>query len=355
MDIFAITVTSDSMRLQSGRGETTFTVTNNSPRALRARAEILPAKPQAATWLSIAQEPERHFPPGAVEQFVVKINVPPGTPEEDHSFFLRVADIADPNERYTKGPTVAFKTAAAPAPPAPPPKPFPWWIFAVIGLGFLMIIGGIVYWAARDPGVPEVVGETEEEAIRILEAAGFTTITTASDSGRDQEGKVVSQIPGGGESRPEDNEVSIAVGVRYFRVQLKHGGEFMDGCNGPVHMSPVSFDASGCQLWREVSAGDGWFRLQLKQSEQFLDVENCAGPVVRTNSLSDSPQGEACQLWRHAAPTADGQWFKLQLKHNNWFLDADHCTAKLGMNPGSTWEDGACQLWKRVERDGRQP
>jgi hypothetical protein len=34
------------------------------------------------------------------------------------------------------------------------------------------------------------------------------------------------------------------------------------------------------------------------------------------------------------------------------FLDADHCSDQLGMNPGSTFDNGACQLWRMVPVPG---
>ena len=57
-------------------------------------------------------------------------------------------------------------------------------------------------------------------------------------------------------------------------------------------------------------------------------------------------EGGACQLWRFV-PAGNG-WHRLQLKHGNRFLDADHCGPTLGMSSGSDWEGGACQLWRLV-------
>ncbi|OLV20015.1 hypothetical protein [Deinococcus marmoris] len=42
------------------------------------------------------------------------------------------------------------------------------------------------------------------------------------------------------------------------------------------------------------------------------------------------------------------QFYRLQLQSDGQYLDADHCTATLGLNPGSTYADGACQLWRLV-------
>jgi hypothetical protein len=42
------------------------------------------------------------------------------------------------------------------------------------------------------------------------------------------------------------------------------------------------------------------------------------------------------------------RYYRLQLKHRGQYLDADHCTTKVGLNPGSDFEGGACQLWRLV-------
>ena len=91
-------------------------------------------------------------------------------------------------------------------------------------------------------------------------------------------------------------------------------------------------------------AQGAYYRLQLKHGGQYLDAAYC-GNRLGLNPGSDW-EGGACQLWRLVA--AGGGWSRLQLKHGNQFLDADHCGASMGLNPGSDWEGGACQLWRLV-------
>jgi hypothetical protein len=87
-----------------------------------------------------------------------------------------------------------------------------------------------------------------------------------------------------------------------------------------------------------------YYRLQLKHGEQYLDADHCS-TTVGMNPGSAYENG-ACQLWR-LVPAGDG-WSRLQLKHGGQYLDADHCTTKVGLNPGSDYENGACQLWRLV-------
>lgn len=93
-----------------------------------------------------------------------------------------------------------------------------------------------------------------------------------------------------------------------------------------------------------MPAEDGWSRLQLQQDGKFLDAEFCSAKIG-LNPGSDHESG-ACQLWK-LVPTGDG-WSRLQLKHDGKFLDVEYCSTKVTLNPGSDFEGGACQLWRLV-------
>ena len=89
---------------------------------------------------------------------------------------------------------------------------------------------------------------------------------------------------------------------------------------------------------------DYYYRLQLKNGGQYLDADHCTTKVA-LNPGSDFENG-ACQLWR-LVPVSDG-WSRLQLKHGGQYLDADHCTTTVALNAGSDFAGGACQLWRLV-------
>ncbi|MEO6000276.1 MAG: RICIN domain-containing protein [Chitinophagaceae bacterium] len=87
-----------------------------------------------------------------------------------------------------------------------------------------------------------------------------------------------------------------------------------------------------------------YYRIQLKSSGNYLDADHCS-TKLGLNPGSDYAEG-ACQLWR-LVQVGDG-WSRLQLKSNGQYLDADHCTTKIALNPGSEFSEGACQLWRFV-------
>jgi hypothetical protein len=81
---------------------------------------------------------------------------------------------------------------------------------------------------------------------------------------------------------------------------------------------------------------------------KYLDAKYC-GDQLNLNPGSTYADG-ACQLWRMVP--AGGGWFRIQLKYNGKYLDADHCSDALNMNPGSDYAGGACQLWRMVPVGG---
>jgi hypothetical protein len=87
--------------------------------------------------------------------------------------------------------------------------------------------------------------------------------------------------------------------VGYTRIQLKHGGQYLDAayCGKTITLNPGSdYEGGACELWRFVPAGGGYFRIQLKHGGQYLDAAYC-GNTITLNSGSDY-EGGACQLWR---------------------------------------------------------
>ena len=96
----------------------------------------------------------------------------------------------------------------------------------------------------------------------------------------------------------------------------------------------------------DAVAQETYFRLQLKQGGKYLDAVNCSDQVAM-HPGSTYANG-ACQLWRFV-PVGDG-WSRLQLKQGGKYLDAVNCSDQVAMNPGSTYANGACQLWRFVRQ-----
>jgi len=96
------------------------------------------------------------------------------------------------------------------------------------------------------------------------------------------------------------------------------------------------------------AVAEPYYRLQLKHGGQYLDAAYC-GNTISLNPWSNFENG-ACQLWRLVP--AGGGWNRLQLKHGGQYLDADHCGNRISLNPGSDWENGACQLWRLAPQSG---
>lgn len=144
---FSITTATNTVILNDKRqGQATFTVTNLMGRLLRGRAQLVSQDPAAAKWLSIAGAAERDFAIAGTEQYAVEIAVPATAAAGSYSFHLDMVGVENPDELFTKGPTVAFAVPVTP----PPRKPFPWWIVvAGAAVVLLLVVGIIVFMITR--------------------------------------------------------------------------------------------------------------------------------------------------------------------------------------------------------------
>ncbi|MFL5345380.1 MAG: hypothetical protein ACJ8AT_11330 [Hyalangium sp.] len=138
---FDITAATESVNLNaSGQGELAFTVSNALRVPVRVRAAVMMAGQGRPEWVSVSGGAERDLAPDGTQQFTVKFQIPPGTPPGRYTFHLLVTNVANPDEQYAEGPTVAFIVPEA-APVTK--KPFPWWIVA-LAAGVLIIVGAVV-------------------------------------------------------------------------------------------------------------------------------------------------------------------------------------------------------------------
>jgi hypothetical protein len=149
---FDITAATNTIRLNAQRrGEASFTVFNNSGRALRGRATLVALTPVVAPWLTLEGANERDFAVAATEQFTVHIAAPPEAVPGTYTFRLDEVDVALPDEGLTTGPSVNFDVPVPPPPPPPPPK-IPWGGWLVVGgVVLLVIIGIIAFLLLRQP------------------------------------------------------------------------------------------------------------------------------------------------------------------------------------------------------------
>ena len=78
----------------------------------------------------------------------------------------------------------------------------------------LLLIAGAIFWLVttkevKDVSVPNVVGYTTDEAIEMLEKAGFTYTTEQKNSETVEEGKVIKTVPKAGSTRKKGDTITI--------------------------------------------------------------------------------------------------------------------------------------------------
>jgi hypothetical protein len=164
---FAITAASNSVSLRNDRtGQAAFTVFNASGRPIRGRARIVAEDSTAEPWLSLVGDAERAFGIAGTQQFVVQIEATATAPAGDMRFRLDMVDVENPDENYSRGPTVTFQVPE----PVAAAKPFPWWIVAVVAgviilIGVAFVVGGNIRGTADDArATQQAVAQTQTAA-----------------------------------------------------------------------------------------------------------------------------------------------------------------------------------------------
>ncbi|HEX7897225.1 MAG TPA: PASTA domain-containing protein [Planctomycetota bacterium] len=213
---FAITTPVNTLELAGkASGEVTLTVTNQTDRALRGTARLVPIDPTRKEWIRVVDgEEERSFAPKGTHQYKVKVDVPQDTPKGAYTFRMDFVSSENPDEDSTPGPAIAVKVAAS-APPAP--NKFPMWIIPVIavvvigiGIGLYFALRGGGEPAAETVDVPDLKGKTVEEAGGALTALGLASrMGEVKDVAGAKPGTVVGQTPAAGEKAPKGSEVEI--------------------------------------------------------------------------------------------------------------------------------------------------
>ncbi len=170
---FAITTAKQTCALDSGRnGGASFTVTNTTGQPHRGLLKIKALGATDAAWITLQGDAEREFTANGTQQVSAKIAVPASVAPGKYNFRLDTISVADPDEDYTEGQSVAIEVQAA---AAVPPKKFPWWIVIVI-IAVLAIVGGFVTWLVTSGSkvtVTSVVGKQFSAAKKELEDLGL--------------------------------------------------------------------------------------------------------------------------------------------------------------------------------------
>jgi hypothetical protein len=107
---FVITSPTNTVLLGTDRtGQAAFTVSNQTGRAVRARASVAALDPTQVGWLAVTGLSERDYPTGGTEQITVTVTVPPDVAGGLYPFRLDVTSVVNPDEDWAQGPVVAFQ------------------------------------------------------------------------------------------------------------------------------------------------------------------------------------------------------------------------------------------------------
>jgi len=179
-------------------GSIVFNVTNKSSDSCAGRLSVVPSGSSKEEWFTIDGDRERTFASGETQTATIKISAPKDVPAGDYPFRLRAVAVNDPDNDHSEGPVA---TAKVPAPPVVEKKRSLWWLWLLIGLLVLALIGGGVWFAFfRDKG-PELIaapdftvgGMTVDQAKK--DPKGFKLVDVAGQPSGKPVGTIILQQP----------------------------------------------------------------------------------------------------------------------------------------------------------------
>ena len=233
---FDITNTNDALTLDaSGRGKQLFTVTNTTQKPLRGILRVRGLDSAQAGWFAVVGDGERDFPAGVGHQVEVEVKVPPGTPPAKFRMRLDALSVANPDDDFTEGPVVAL---TIPTVEVKKPTDMPWWVWLLIALVLLVVIGVVLYLVVKPSKpkpllVPQVVGQPFESAKTQLESAGIQVRRADQTISDDCAGKVISTQPAEGQSVAASAPVTLNVGMLpYGPATCRQGFVWREGFAG---------------------------------------------------------------------------------------------------------------------------
>jgi hypothetical protein len=245
--LFDITTTGDTATIQPGGvARLVFTVTNTTPRPLRGSLRPKALDAAQPGWLQVVGDAERDFAPGLAHQVEVTAKVPPGTAPAKFRVRLDALSVANPDDDFTEGPPVGV-TVQAPKIDEHPTG-IPWWVWVLIAVVVLALIGAVTWFAMRKKGsdlpiVPaDIRGKPFDEAKQLLERQGLVVNRQTTDITDGCPGKVVATTPAPGSSAPAGSTVAVNVGnLPYGPATCKQGFVWRNAFNGDaVCVTPES-------------------------------------------------------------------------------------------------------------------
>jgi beta-lactam-binding protein with PASTA domain/predicted Ser/Thr protein kinase len=129
-------------------------------------------------------------------------------------------------------------------------------VLALIALAAFFLVRSLLEPEVQPVRVPDVVGEEEEDAVRILEQAGFTVTTEEDFSGRPR-GEVFDQDPNAGERVEEGSEVTITISRGPTRVEVPDViNQSQDSAESEIEAAGLEMTVTGEEASSEIPEGN---------------------------------------------------------------------------------------------------
>lgn len=157
--LFDISTTTDTLTPDAqGRATLSFSVTNKTDKPQRGTLALHALDGPHRAWFTLDGADERSFAPGMTDSVSYQLKVPAGTPAGRLRVRLDCLSVIAPEEDFTEGPVVSITVPEPDKGVTGGDGKRPWWLWLLVGLLVLAVVGGGVWLKSRSTGKPDKPG-----------------------------------------------------------------------------------------------------------------------------------------------------------------------------------------------------
>lgn len=154
--IATIQIAEDRLKVDGGtEGSFSFTITNVFGSDMDMGGSIVETDDNIKSWFTVAAPVEREVKDQATDTFVVKVNVPKDAKPGEYKFSFLLYSTENPNIDFSQSDPVVIVVPEAATEPKPAGFKMKWWMWLIIGVVVLGIIGGIIAIVISGSDKPE--------------------------------------------------------------------------------------------------------------------------------------------------------------------------------------------------------
>jgi len=144
---------------KKGNGTLSFTITNVFGETINMGGKFYSDDSALNGWASVQEPVERELTDQETDTVMVNLDVPAGTKPGQYKFSFLLFSVDNPSLDFTRSDPVMIEVPEPEAVPEPEKFTMKGWMWLIIGIVLLSIVGGIVMYVVSSPNKPSKPGK----------------------------------------------------------------------------------------------------------------------------------------------------------------------------------------------------